>query len=152
MIYFIVSVLIVIVDFIVKKCSLEHLTKVDTSPLWKDVFHLTYVENKGAAFGMMQNQRWFFIVLTVIVLIGVIVFAFKLKKKHPALLLALAFLSGGAVGNLIDRIFYGFVVDLFDFRLINFPVFNVADIFVVVGAMLIAVYYIFFDKEEKENQ
>lgn len=151
--YLLITAIIIIVDFITKRCVLTHLTKVDTLSLWEDVFHLTYVENRGAAFGIMQNQKWLFIILTLAVLVVILYLFLKKKVKHPLMQTALSFLAGGAAGNLIDRIAYGYVVDFFDFKLINYPVFNIADIFVVVGAILFTVYIIFFDKsDDKETK
>ena len=153
MLYFVISILVVMADFLAKRSAVTNLAPIDTVALWEGVFHLTYVENRGAAFGIMQNQRWFFVVLTVIVLAVVLFICLRYKNKHPLLCAALCLLSGGAVGNLIDRIVYGYVVDFFDFRLINFPVFNIADIFVCVGAGLLALYFVFFDNsDKKENE
>ncbi len=152
MIFFLISALVVLADFLAKRSAIAHLMPIDTIPLWNGVFHLTYVENRGAAFGIMQNQRWFFIVLTVAVLAVVLFVCFRYKEKHPLLCTALSLLTGGAVGNMIDRIVYGYVVDFFDFRLISFPVFNVADIFIVIGAGLLAIYFIFFDGNKEETK
>ena len=152
MIFFLIAALVVLADFLAKRGAIAHLIPIDTIPLWDGVFHLTYVENRGAAFGIMQNQRWFFIVLTVAVLAAVLFVCFRYKAKSPLLCTALSLLTGGAVGNMIDRIVYGYVVDFFDFRLINFPVFNVADIFIVIGAGLLAVYFIFFDGKKEETK
>lgn len=151
MIYFFISAVIILADFIAKRIVLAQLKEVSTVPLWNGVFHLTYVENRGAAFGILQNQKWFFIVLTAIVLAVVIYVALRQKFKHPILCTALSLLAGGAVGNLIDRVVYGYVVDFLDFCLIDFPVFNIADIFIVIGAILLAIYFIFFDKEEEKE-
>ncbi len=151
MIYFLISAFVILADFVSKRIALAQLTRVNTVPLWDGVFHLTYVENRGAAFGILQNQKWFFIVLTVAVLAVILYLALKQKFRHPLMCTALSFLAGGAMGNLIDRIFYGYVVDFLDFCLIDFPVFNIADIFVVIGAGLLAVYFIFFDKEEEKE-
>lgn len=151
MIYFFISAVIILTDFIAKRIVLAQLKEVSTVPLWNGVFHLTYVENRGAAFGILQNQKWFFIVLTAIVLAVVIYVALRQKFKHPILCTALSLLAGGAVGNLIDRVVYGYVVDFLDFCLIDFPVFNIADIFIVIGAILLAIYFIFFDKEEEKE-
>lgn len=151
MIYFFISAVIILTDFIAKRIVLAQLKEGSTVPLWNGVFHLTYVENRGAAFGILQNQKWFFIVLTAIVLAVVIYVALRQKFKHPILCTALSLLAGGAVGNLIDRVVYGYVVDFLDFCLIDFPVFNIADIFIVIGAILLAIYFIFFDKEEEKE-
>ena len=152
MIYLLIFAAIVGADVLTKLSAVRYLMKVDTVPLWEGVFHLTYVENRGAAFGILQNQRWFFVVLTMIVLAVVLVFCIKASTKHPLLFTGLSFMAGGAVGNLIDRVLYGYVVDFLDFRLIDFPVFNVADIFVVISAGLLALYFIFFDKTEEKDK
>lgn len=147
MLYLILWAAIVAVDFFTKRRAQEVLSALDTVPLIKNVFHLTYVENRGAAFGVLANQRWIFIVLTVVILALLIGAAIKIKDKPRWLSMGICFVCAGAVGNLIDRVRLGFVVDFFDFRLINFPVFNVADIFVCVGAAVLAVMFII--KEDK---
>ena len=107
-------------------------------PVIEGVFHFTYVENRGAAFSLLQNQRWLFIVLTVAV--SALIVAVLLKKRRSFAVLtrlSLTLLLSGAVGNLIDRIALGYVRDMLDFCLINFPVFNVADCCVTIGAILL---------------
>ena len=148
MLYFIISVAIIVVDFVVKRWSVSELSAIDTIAIWENVFHLTYVENRGAAFGMLQNQRYFFVVLTIIVLALVVWLMLRERDKSRLFQTALSFVLGGAVGNLVDRICYGYVVDLFDFRLINFPVFNVADIFVCIGAGLAIIYFLMYDEKK----
>ncbi len=148
MLYFIISVAIIAVDFVVKRWSVSELSATDTIAIWENVFHLTYVENRGAAFGMLQNQRYFFVILTLIVLALVVWLMLKERGKSRLFQTALSFILGGAIGNLIDRICYGYVVDLFDFRLINFPVFNVADIFVCTGALLAIIYFLIYDEKK----
>ena len=150
MIYILICAAIAAVDFVTKRWAEAVLMHKETVALLQGVFHLTYVENRGAAFGILQNQRVAFIILTVLISVAVLYAAFKYKNKPPLLCLGMSFIMGGALGNIIDRIWLGYVVDFFDFRLINFPVFNVADIFVCLGAALIAVYFIFFDGKEKD--
>ena len=107
-------------------------------PVIEGVFHFTYVENRGAAFSLLQNQRWLFIVLTVAV--SALIVAVLLKKRRSFAVLtrlSLTLLLSGAVGNLVDRIALGYVRDMLDFCLINFPVFNVADCCVTIGAILL---------------
>lgn len=127
--------------------------------LWPKVFNLFYVENKGAAFGILQDARWFFIGMTSIVVIGATIFLIKERKNFPSWLfkIATAMIIGGAIGNLIDRVLTGMVVDFFYFELINFAVFNVADSFVTVGAVLLGIYVLFIhdskdDKIKKKNE
>ncbi len=110
------------------------------------VLELRYLENHGAAFGILQNRQWLFIAATVLFLAGMFVFFLKVKA-HPRLRMLLAVLAGGACGNLIDRIRFGFVRDFIYFKPIDFPVFNAADIFVTVSAALIILYILFFMNE-----
>ncbi len=142
MIIAIVIILMVLLDQLVKYWALIKLSAIGTIPLIDGVFHLTYVENRGAAFGILQDQRWLFLVMTPIILA---VLAYVLHKKYIRTKLgrvSVYLIAAGAVGNLIDRAWHGFVVDLFDFRLIHFPVFNVADIYVVIGVALFFYYYL----------
>jgi signal peptidase II len=126
---------------------LQHLTD-STLPVWKNVFHLTYVENKGAAFGIFQNSRWIFILFTIVIIIGIVIYTFKnYEKMNNILRVSLALIVGGAIGNLINRILTGYVVDLFDFKIIQFPVFNVADSCVCIGTLGVIIY-LFFSKEK----
>lgn len=152
MIYFVVGVVILIADLLTKIWAQARLQELGTIPLIEGVFHLTYVENRGAAFGMFQNQRVFFVLITLVFAAAIVYVIFKYKNRPAVLDLGLSFMAAGALGNMIDRIWRGFVVDMFDFRLINYPVFNVADIFVCVGAMLLAIFFIFFDGKEKKSE
>ena len=143
---------IVFADQISKFFVLENLRPVGTIPVLQDVFHWTYTENTGAAFSMLSGQKYFLIVLPILIcfVLGYLLFAKKIEHKLGRC--ALVFLLGGAIGNLIDRIVHGFVVDFIDVRIINFAIFNVADIFVTVGAGLLIAYLIFFyDKVEENN-
>lgn len=102
----------------------------------KNVLNLTYCENTGAAFSILQGQRLFLIIATGLLLTGAVIFLLSDKVQGKLLIWALALIIGGGAGNLFDRIFLGYVVDFIDFRIINFPVFNVADICAVTGAFL----------------
>jgi len=144
-----IPVAIVFLDLLIKYWAMVKLMPIGTIPVIEGVFHLTYVTNSGAAFGILQNARWVFIALTLLV-IGAIIYVIKTKK--PASLwtqTALAFLLGGEAGNLIVRVRLGYVIDMFDFRLINFPVFNVADTFVCAGAGILFFTLMFGDKNDK---
>lgn len=147
MIYIAICAFILILDVLTKVWATDVLKELITIPLWQNVFHLTYVENTGAAFGAFQGGRVFLVAITLIALAAGGVMLFK-NRKIPLLATGIAFILGGALGNLLDRVFRGFVVDMFDFRLINFPVFNVADIFVCLGAALIVIYIIFFEDKK----
>jgi signal peptidase II len=118
----------------------------------ENFFYLSYVENRGAAFGILQNFRWAFIVLTIMALI-VMVWYF-INNENNVLRLALAFIMAGALGNFIDRLFRGFVVDFLNFYPFgyDFPVFNVADICINIGAVLLIFYFLFLYREPKKHK
>jgi signal peptidase II len=142
---------ILAIDQYTKYLAATTLINYDTIPLIKNVFHLTFVKNRGAAFGILQNQKWFFIIVTIVIMAGIVYYIIKNKPKSKLLMISLSMILGGAVGNLIDRIRYSYVIDFFDFNLINWPVFNVADSFVVVGTILLS-YYLLFKYEEKKDE
>lgn len=117
--------------------------------IWPNIFHFTYVENRGAAFGVLQNKQLFFIITTIII-IGVMFF--YLKKIQPTLTgqwlkVAFTLIISGAIGNLIDRIVLGYVRDFLYAAFIHFPVFNVADILVVVGVGILMLVIFIGDME-----
>lgn len=116
----------------------------------KNILELDYVENRGAAFGMLQGKRIYFLVIAAVVFFLFAWLLLKLppEKKYQKLHIALSFILAGAVGNTIDRGIKGYVVDFVYFKLIDFPVFNVADIFITVTTIWLAVLLLFFFKEE----
>lgn len=120
------------------------------------ILDLTYVENDGAIFGSMAGKRWFLIGFTSLVIIAGIVVMFKVMKRSKLLNSAIVLFIAGGIGNLIDRIHQGYVVDMFDIKLFKFAVFNVADICVTVAFALLIIYGIFIDpkieKAKKEAQ
>lgn len=120
--------------------------------LWKDVFHLTYIENTGAAFSLFKGHT-LALGLFSLVMVGLLSYYLYKRKKEGALLLeqiSLAFIIGGAAGNLYDRLILGYVIDYFDFRLINFAVFNVADSFITLGAVLLFLSLLLDERRKKE--
>ena len=110
--------------------------------LWEDVLHLTFVKNPGAAWGMLANHRWVFLTFSTVAIVGLGIYLFGFSKDNKWVKISLAMIIGGGIGNMIDRIWLGYVVDFIDFTLINFPVFNVADSFVTVGAGMLMAYLI----------
>lgn len=147
-----VAALLVVLDQLVKFWAEGVLRTVDTIPLIQNVFHLTYVQNFGAAFSTMQNHRFLLVSITAIFLILIFALIVSKKMRSPMMVASWSLILSGGAGNLIDRIFRegGYVVDMFDFRLIHFPVFNVADICITCGTALFIIYFLFF--ERKENQ
>ncbi len=119
--------------------------------LIKGVFELTYLENRGAAFGLFQNQRIVFLLITLVVIVVILFLYWRIPKNRrffPLRIIGAGLLSG-AIGNMIDRYFYGYVIDFFYFSLIDFPVFNVADIYVTVSMAALIVLWLFYYKEEE---
>ncbi len=117
----------------------------NTYRLIPDFFHLTYIENRGAAFGMLQNARVFFLIVTAIVCAAIIWYLIKERKKlHFLIRFSLALILGGALGNFIDRTFLGYVRDMFSAVFINFAIFNVADSAITVGTILLFLDLLFF--------
>lgn len=117
-------------------------------PLIENVFHLTFVRNPGAAFGLLAYRTTFFIAITVLVTVIILVMYFKLPREKKLLRFALALQLGGAFGNLIDRLRSGFVVDFLDFRV--WPVFNFSDVAIVIGVVLLAYELLWHSEEGKE--
>lgn len=121
-------------DRVSKVICRQYLRPLGSIPVIKGVFHLTYVENTGAAFGMLQGNTWFLILTSVLVSAVVAYLIWKVKPENRYVKISLALILGGALGNLVDRVLLGYVVDFLDFRI--WPVFNIADSCVVVGAIL----------------
>lgn len=150
--YILAVLLMIAADQLVKYWAFTSLQAQHTIPLIENVFHLTYVENRGAAFSLFAqfDSRWIFVALAVIITVAI--FA-VLRKRYIQTTLgrwSLVLVAAGALGNAIDRVIHGFVVDMFDFRLIHFPVFNVADIFICIGGVLFVIYFMFQHKDDKE--
>lgn len=149
--------LIVALDQLSKYFVVRDIALGGTVPFLEGVFHLTYVQNTGAAFSILQGQRWFFL----LVFAAFIVLLFWAKKKNvlPFTRLEWWFMAsivGGGLGNIIDRVARGYVVDMIATDFIKFPVFNVADCFITCGAIALMVHLIFFNnefwKDEKKKQ
>ena len=129
-------------DQLTKYLAVEFLKPIKSYPLWKGVLHLTYIENEGAAFGMLSNHRWVFMIFSSVAIVGVSVYLFRFCREGKWVKVALAMIVGGGIGNMIDRIALGYVVDFVDFTLIHFAVFNVADSFVSVGAVMLVIWFV----------
>jgi len=115
---------------------------------------LTFVENPGVAFGMFSGQRWFILLLTGAITAALVYFYLKLPKtkEYKYVRMAMVLIFAGAIGNMIDRIFRGYVVDFFEFTFFNWPVFNVADIYVVIGVLVLSFLILFVIKDPEEEK
>ena len=116
------------------------------------ILGLTHIHNTGAAFSMLSGARWFFVVLTIVFVVFALWVLYAKKITHPMGRWTLVLIIAGALGNLIDRIIYGYVVDMFEVLFMQFAIFNVADIFVVVGGILFCIYYGFLHDRQKDKQ
>lgn len=125
------------VDQITKIIVSANMQLNDTLPIIKDVLHITYIRNEGAAFGMLSNHRWIFMTASAIAIVALCVYLFRFSKDTKLIKVGIALIISGGIGNMIDRTVLGYVVDMIDFRLINFYVFNVADACVSVGAAVL---------------
>jgi len=147
--YVLVILLCIAADQAVKYYVVTHLPLYGSTPLIPGFIELFYIENTGGGFSILSGHTW---VLTVVTAALMTVLAVLLVKKtfpHPMGMWTLTVILGGGLGNLIDRIRLGYVVDMFNFQFMNYPVFNVADILVVCGVIGFAIYYLFlYDKKE----
>lgn len=144
------GILLILGDQFTKFLAVKYLQSGNTVELISGVFEFNYTINKGAAFGILQNHQGLFAILTVCVLVCVLVLYHKIpmQTRYLPLQVVLVFLIAGAVGNLIDRVRLGYVVDFLYFKLINFPVFNVADCYVTISAVFLVILLVFYYKEE----
>lgn len=147
----IIAVILVAVDQIIKNWAAENLINGDIT-LINNVLYLKYAENTGVAFSMFSDNRWILVGVTAIMLIAVLAFFLSGKVTDKMMLFSLSLLLAGGVGNLIDRISLGYVIDYIDFRIINFAIFNLADICICVGAFFLCVAVYFSDKAENDEK
>lgn len=140
-----IGILVFIIDQLVKHLVVSTMHLGQSLPVIKGIFHITYVLNPGAAFGMLEHQRWFFILVALVAVLLGAAFYKKLQQESFLMRSGAGLLLGGAVGNLADRIQSGLVVDFLDFRI--WPVFNIADIAICAGAGILI-----FDIWQRRNE
>ncbi len=133
----------------------DQLTKVFFTdkyiPVINGVFSFTYTQNTGAGFSVLSGKVWLLILLSVLFLIGLVVFNHFQKNKSKLYKVSYVLILSGAIGNLIDRIFLGYVRDFLSFDLIHFPVFNIADSCLTIGIILLCIFFVFYDKPKDKN-
>ena len=127
----------IIADQVTKQLVINFLDRNESFDVIPGVFRFTYVENRGAAFGMLDDHRWVFMLTSTVMIIGLLAYLYLGHAENKLYAISIAMIISGGIGNMIDRIALGYVVDFIDFRLINFAVFNGADSFVCVGAGLL---------------
>ncbi|MBQ2726310.1 MAG: signal peptidase II [Clostridia bacterium] len=150
--YILIIAFIIAADQLTKVWASSVLTEITTMPVIEDVFHFTYVENRGAAFGMLADHRWIFMILSVLGIGALFLWMLFDKSLTKPMKVILAMIIGGGIGNMIDRIMLGYVVDFIDCRFIDFYVFNVADSFVTVGCFLFVILIGVTELKELKNK
>ena len=135
MYFLLVALLVIIFDQLTKYYVVSNFYLGESVPVLENIFHWTYILNPGAAFGMFEGSRWFFVVIAIGVLVGIWYMKDEINEGGWMMQYGAALFGGGAIGNLIDRARSGLVIDFFDFRI--WPVFNVADIAICVGVAMI---------------
>ena len=144
-------IVLTVLDQLTKWLAVIHLKDQEPFVIWKGVFKLEYLENRGAAFGIMQDRQILFAVgaVEIVCLIGFIYGRMPHTSRYYLLRICAVMICAGAIGNMIDRLRLNYVVDFFYFELINFPIFNVADCYVVVACILFAFAILFYYKEDE---
>ena len=147
MVYLVLAAIVIAADQITKMMIRSALVPGETIPVIGDFFTITYVQNKGAAFGMLSGQSKLLTLIPLAVIIAAMAFVLFSKKTHPFVKFAVTLIAAGGAGNIIDRIQLGQVTDMISFSIFP-PVFNVADIGVTVGCFLVLIYVLFGDRVE----
>jgi signal peptidase II len=144
--FYLIAIIWLVLDQVSKYYVMNHFAIGESVSVIQNVFHLTYIINRGAAFGMLANQRWFFLVVAFILIIVYAIYHKKVNRGPISLRIGSALLISGAIGNGIDRYVLHGVVDFFDFRI--WPIFNVADIGICVGVACI-IYHLLRNEHEE---
>ncbi|SEF47206.1 signal peptidase II [Butyrivibrio sp. Su6] len=150
---FLMIILLVLLDQFTKYLAVIHLEDKPAIKIIDGVLELNFLKNSGAAFGLLQNQKVFFILVAVMILciIAYVLFRMPDDKKYNIMHILLVMIASGAAGNMIDRVRNDYVVDFIYFVIINFPIFNVADIYVTVSTFLFVILFLFYYKENDFN-
>lgn len=150
--YYLIAVFVIAIDQLSKWAVIKNMTLYEQIPIIENFFYLTSHRNTGAAWGILEGQMFFFYIITVLVIAGIVFYMQKYGKESRLLAVSLSLILGGAIGNFIDRIFRQEVVDFLDFIIINYdyPIFNIADSALVVGVVLILITT--FNDEKKKGK
>ena len=153
MLYVLIVCALIAADQALKYWTVSHLAVGQSAPLLPGIMRLTRLHNYGAAWSSLSGKTAFLIAVTAALLVGVFVLLVRRIVRHPLGVAGCLLILGGGIGNIIDRIAHGYVVDMFDLELFTYPIFNLADCFVVVGAILGGVYYLFlYDKTDGKEK
>ena len=153
MYYYVLTLLVILLDQWTKWLIVKSMELGESIPVIENLLHITSHRNRGAAWGMLEGQFWLFYIITAIVVVAIIYFMQKEAKGKPLMKISLAVLLGGAIGNFIDRLFRGEVVDfvqtfIFSYR---FPIFNIADAALTIGVILLFIAMFMEDRKGKKE-
>lgn len=146
----VIAIVLIIVDQFTKHLAIVNLKDQPAIPIIKGVLELDYLENRGVAFGMFQNQKFFILLVGIVFMVFIlfVMLQMPVNKKFTVVHIILACIIAGGIGNMIDRFTYSYVVDFISFVLIHFPIFNVADCYVVCATIALFIMFLFVLKEE----
>lgn len=146
----IIATVLIALDQFTKYMAILKLKNNPSYVIWDGVLELQYLENRGSAFGMLQNQKFFILFVGMVFMAVILYFIFKMpeKKKYDIVHILLSMIIAGGVGNMIDRFRFDFVVDFISFVLINYPIFNVADCYIVLATIGLFIIFLFVFKEQ----
>ncbi|TFI60771.1 signal peptidase II [Carnobacterium divergens] len=147
--YYLLALVVLIVDQVTKYLVVQNIELYQVKAFLPGVLSWMYIQNTGAAWSILEGQMWFFYVITTVVIIGILYIMQKYAKESRLFSMGLALILAGALGNFIDRIRLGYVVDMVRIELIDFPIFNVADMSLSIGVALIIVYVLLDEKNKK---
>jgi len=136
---FLTALIVILIDQISKYLIKINFELNQSLSIINNIFHLTYITNSGAGFGIFQQQKFLLILISIIVIGFIFYYLPRIKKKEKLLQVFVGFILGGTIGNLVDRVAYGYVIDFLDFRI--WPIFNFADSFVSVGVLGLIIYF-----------
>lgn len=149
MLVYLAIIALIVLDQWVKYLVVQQLALHTGFSVWNGILSVFYIHNDGAAWGMLSGNMLFFFVVTILVLIGLVVWYHRLNKPHVLETVAYVLIVSGAIGNFIDRLRLGYVVDMFQFEFIDFPIFNVADVWLTLGVIVFLGHAVIFDRGDK---
>ena len=140
--FIILTVIFLIIDFVSKMIVSNLMNVHDSVMVIKDFFYISYFRNTGGAWSILNEHTWLLTVVSLIIIVFLIYYVYKNKPKNKLETLGYSMILGGSIGNFIDRIIYGYVIDFLDFNIFgyNYPIFNFADVFIVVGVLILIIY------------
>ena len=148
------TLIVLIIDFISKLLVCHYLFTNESIILINNFLSITYVKNAGAAWSIFDDKSFVVLILSGIIILGIICYIVKEKPSHNLEKIAYSFILGGAIGNFIDRIVYGYVIDFIDINILgyNYPIFNLADVFIVIGVVLLVIFTWRWKNGDKRNR